>query len=72
MQTMAVAAIHDHWTEDAGDHGVVALKLSARHFAKHHPFVFAKHHPFVMEILQWGFAAATAVFLLVETLIANA
>ena len=65
MQTLAVATIHDHWTEDAvSDHGVAALKLWARHFAK--------HHPIAIEILEWCFCAAIAVFVTAASLIASA
>ena len=65
MQTLAVATIHDHWTEDAvSDHGLVALKLLARHFAR--------HHPIAMEILEWSFCVGVAVFVTAASLIANA
>jgi hypothetical protein len=65
MQTLAVATLHDHWTEDkVSDHGLVALKLLARHFAK--------HHPIVIEGLEWCFCVGVAVLLTAATLIANA
>jgi hypothetical protein len=65
MRTLALATIHDHWNEDAvSNHGVVALKLWARHFAK--------YHPIAMEIPELSSAAGIASFLLVATLIANA
>jgi len=65
MDTSAVATIHDHWAEDTvSDHGLVALKLRARHLAK--------HHPIAMEILEWSFSLGVAFFLLTATLIANA
>jgi hypothetical protein len=65
MQTSAVATIHDHWTEDAvSHHAVAALKLWARHFAK--------HYPVAMEIIEWSSAAVIAGFLLTASLIANA
>jgi len=64
MQTLAVATIHDHWAEDAvSSHGLVALKLSARHFAK--------RHPFAMQVMEWSFCVSIAVFLTAASLIAN-
>jgi hypothetical protein len=64
MDTLAVATIHDHWAEDTvSDHGLVALKLWARHLAK--------HHPIAMEILEWSFSVGVAFFLLTAALIAN-
>jgi hypothetical protein len=51
-------------TLQVGDHGLVALKLLARHLAK--------HHPIAMEILEWSFSVGVGFFLLTATLIANA
>jgi hypothetical protein len=65
MDTSAVAIIHDHWAESTvSDHGLVALKLLARHLTK--------HHPIAMEILEWSFSVGVGFLLLTATLIANA
>jgi hypothetical protein len=65
MQTLSIATIHDHWSDEAtSDHAMVALRLWARHFAK--------RHPVVLEILEWGFAATAALVLTTASLIANA
>jgi hypothetical protein len=45
------------------DHGLVALKLSTRHFAK--------HHPFVMQFMDWSFCVGFAAFVTAASLIAN-
>jgi hypothetical protein len=65
MDTLAVATIHDHWAEDTvSDHGLVALKLFARHLAK--------RHPIAIDILEWSFSIGLAVFVTVATLIVSA
>jgi hypothetical protein len=65
MDTSAVATIHDHWAEDTvSDHGLVALKLWARHLAK--------HHPIIADGIEWTGCVAIAVAVLCGSLIANA
>jgi hypothetical protein len=65
MDTLAVATIHDHWAEDTvSDHGLVALKLWARHLAK--------QHPIIADGIEWTGCGAIAIAVLCGSLIGNA
>jgi len=63
--TFDLAATHDHWFEEpAAKHALPALKLSWRHFAK--------HHPIMADLIAWSSCGVLAAGLIASTLIANA
>jgi hypothetical protein len=60
-----LAATHDRWFEEpVSKHALPALKLSWRHFSK--------HHPIMADAIEWSSCGVLAAGLIASTLIANA